>query len=170
MKLIRSITDKCFIDSDIISESKPRRTVRTILKNEEDKIALMYMAKYKVYLFPGGGIEEGESLEEALRREILEETGCTCKIIKELGYIYENRGALDYTQESYYYITEKIGEQVDLKLTKDEEENITSYNWYTVEEAHECLLNSSHETLQQKFLQARDLAVLDEYRYYCSNL
>ncbi len=41
MKLIKSLTDKCFIVSDIISESKPRRTVRTILKNEEDKIALM---------------------------------------------------------------------------------------------------------------------------------
>ena len=166
MKLIKSITDKCFIDSDIISESKPRRTVRTILKNEEDKIALMYMAKHKVYLFPGGGIEDGESFEEALRREVLEETGCSCRIIKELGYIYENRGALDYTQESFYYVTEKIGGQVDVKLTKDEEDNVTSYNWYSIEEAHERLLNSAHETLQQKFLQARDLAVLDEYRKY----
>ncbi len=166
MKLIKSITDKCFIDSDIISESKPRRTVRTILKNEEDKIALMYMAKHKVYLFPGGGIEDGESLEEALRREVLEETGCSCRIIKELGYIYENRGVLNYTQESFYYVTEKTGEQVDIKLTKDEEDSMTSYNWYCIEEAHERLLNSAHETLQQKFLQARDLAVLDEYRKY----
>lgn len=164
MKLIKTITDKCFIDSDIISESKPRRTVRTILKNEEDKIALMYMAKYNIYMFPGGGIEDGEGLEEALRREILEETGCSCRIIKELGYIYENRGALDYTQESFYYITEKIGEQAEVMLTEDEEENMTSYNWYSIEEAHERLLNSAHETLQQKFLQARDLAVLDEYR------
>lgn len=164
MKLIRSITDKCFIDSDIISESKPRRTVRTILKNEEAKIALMFMAKHQVYIFPGGGVEDGESLEEALRREILEETGCSCRIIKEMGYIYENRGALDYTQESFYYVTEKIGEQVDVKLTKDEKDNMTSYNWYSIEEAHERLLNSAHETLQQKFLQARDLAVLDEYR------
>lgn len=164
MKLIKTITDKCFIDSDIISESKPRRTVRTILKNEEDKIALMYMAKYNIYMFPGGGIEDGEGLEEALRREILEETGCSCRIIKELGYIYENRGALDYTQESFYYVTEKIGEQAEVMLTEDEEENMTSYNWYSIEEAHERLLNSVHETLQQKFLQARDLAVLDEYR------
>lgn len=164
MKLIKTITDKCFIDSDIISESKPRRTVRTILKNEEAKIALMFMAKHQVYIFPGGGVEDGESLEEALRREILEETGCSCRIIKELGYIYENRGGLDYTQESFYYVTEKIGEQVHVKLTKDEEENMTSYNWYSIEEAYEHLLNSAHETLQQKFLQARDLAVLEEYR------
>lgn len=136
MKLIKSLTDKCFIDSDIISESKPRRTVRTILKNEEDKIALMYIAKYNIYMFPGGGIEDGEGLEEALRREILEETGCSCRIIKELGYIYENRGALDYTQESFYYVTEKIGEQAEVMLTEDEEENMTSYNWYSFEEAH----------------------------------
>lgn len=166
MKLIKSITDKCFINSDIISESKPRRTVRAILKNEEDKIALMYMAKYKIYMFPGGGIEDGESLEEALRREILEETGCSCRIIKELGYIYENRGALDYTQESFYYVTKKIGEQVDVKLTQDEEDNMTSYDWYSIEDAYELLLISAHETLQQKFLQARDLAVLDEYRKF----
>lgn len=91
------------------------------------------MSKYKLYSFPGGGVEEGESLEEALYREVLEETGCTCRIISELGYIYENRGTLDYTQESFYYITEKIGDKLSVALTEDEASNGTSYGWYDID-------------------------------------
>jgi|GEM_PF-149392 ubiquinone/menaquinone biosynthesis C-methylase UbiE/ADP-ribose pyrophosphatase YjhB (NUDIX family) len=169
MKLIKTITDKCFIDSEVLSVSKPRLTVRTILINDEDKIALMYMSKHKLYLFPGGGVEEGESLEEALKREVLEETGCSCNIIKELGYIYENRGLQDFTQQSYYYISKKCGEIRNATLTQEEEEEGTSCDWYDSDEIYELLKVSAHETLQQKFLQARDMAVLEEFRNVMKN-
>lgn len=163
MKLIATLTDKNFTDSETRSASEPRITVRTILLNEAGKIALMYTSKYNLYSFPGGGVDEGETLEEALRREVLEETGCYCEIVAELGYIYENRGSMDYTQESYYYITKKLGEAISPILTEDEVNNGTSYNWYTIEEVDRLLMISAHETMQQKFLQARDIAVLKEF-------
>lgn len=37
--------------------------------------------------FPGGKVEEGESLEEALRREIMEELGVEIRIAEELGTV-----------------------------------------------------------------------------------
>jgi 8-oxo-dGTP pyrophosphatase MutT (NUDIX family) len=40
-----------------------------------DKILLLFTERYNDYSFPGGGIDEGESIEQALRREMLEETG-----------------------------------------------------------------------------------------------
>ena len=36
------------------------------------------------YTFPGGGLEEGETLEEGVIREIKEEFGINVKVIKKL--------------------------------------------------------------------------------------
>jgi|SRR3989344_8668695 len=36
------------------------------------------------YVLPGGGLKKGESLVDAGRRELLEETGLSCKKIKHL--------------------------------------------------------------------------------------
>jgi len=41
----------------------------------DGKLALIHNGKRDYYMFPGGGIEEGESHEEALIREVKEESG-----------------------------------------------------------------------------------------------
>ena len=53
-----------------------RRAVRAIIWMD-DKILLVYSAGKGDYKFPGGGIEDGESPEDALTREVLEECGVT---------------------------------------------------------------------------------------------
>ncbi|KAF7774371.1 hypothetical protein PCIT_a0806 [Pseudoalteromonas citrea] len=55
-----------------------RQTTRAIVL-EGDKVLLLYTARYDDYTLPGGGVDEGESLEQALLRELQEETG-----VKEL--------------------------------------------------------------------------------------
>lgn len=50
-----------------------RHAVRAVIL-DEDRI-LMVQSNKGDYKFPGGGIEKGESPEEALVREVLEETG-----------------------------------------------------------------------------------------------
>ncbi|TKB54560.1 NUDIX hydrolase [Ferrimonas aestuarii] len=65
-----------------------RTAVRAIIQNG-DKILLMYTARYDDYSLPGGGVDAGESLTEALLREVREETGAQNLIInQELG-VYE---------------------------------------------------------------------------------
>ncbi|ESP93996.1 NUDIX hydrolase [Pseudoalteromonas luteoviolacea] len=51
-----------------------RHAVRAIVIRGEE-ILLLYTARYDDYTLPGGGVDEGEEIEVALSRELLEETG-----------------------------------------------------------------------------------------------
>lgn len=56
------------------------------------------------YTFPGGHLEEGESLEQCVVREIKEEFGIQVKVIKKL-YMLENK-KLELNE--YFYLCEYI--------------------------------------------------------------
>lgn len=60
---------------------KVRKIVRTFLKNKEWKF-LMVRHKWKNYWsLPGGGLEDEESLQQAIKRECMEELNLKIKII-----------------------------------------------------------------------------------------
>lgn len=56
------------------------------------------------YTFPGGGLEEGETLEEGTIREIKEEFGINVKIVKKLYEMKSER----FNQEEYFFLCEYI--------------------------------------------------------------
>lgn len=57
------------------------------------------------YTFPGGGLEDGESLEDGTIREIKEEFGIDVKIIKKLYEMQSER----FNQKEYFFLCEYIG-------------------------------------------------------------
>lgn len=71
-----------------------RTAVRAIILRGRDLLLVrVAMGGYK---FPGGGVDEGESQAEALRREILEECGATLiHIGDEVGAVVEYKLAID---------------------------------------------------------------------------
>ena len=77
MKLIAEITDREILGTGGSSSAAPRYTARAVLKNG-GLYAVMYAEKFGLYSLPGGGVDDGEDVLTALKREILEETGCTC--------------------------------------------------------------------------------------------
>jgi len=64
----------------------PEPTDGALIFNQEDKIFLMKTHKWRNrYTIPGGHIELGERIEDALRREVREETGLDIYDIQFIG-------------------------------------------------------------------------------------
>lgn len=164
MKRIADLTDMDLLGTPGLSRTKPRLTARAVVLNPRGMLAVMYAAKFDIHTLPGGGVEEGESIEVALRREITEETGCTIASIAPLGYVEENRAHADYTQISYYYIVRTADEALHPHLTDLEAANGTRAMWCTLDEAFERISTPEFERPQGKFLQARDVAALNAYK------
>lgn len=86
---------------------------------KDGKIALVYSKKYDYYKFPGGGIEVDERKEEALIREVAEETGlCVVRdSIREYGQVHRiQKGEKEdiFLQDNYYFfcdVEEAAGQQ-----------------------------------------------------------
>lgn len=162
-KLLASLTDKVVLGLDGLSDKPPRITARAILQNSDGLYAVMYSKKFDLYTLPGGGVETGETLEETLRREILEETGCTCDRIWPLGYVAENRYHADYTVNSFYFCVITSSKSKQLHLTEDELKSGTCLQWHSLQEVVHLIKDRKHETFQRNFLQARDMAALEAY-------
>jgi len=163
MKLICELTDKTVLGLEGISSRPPRLTARGIVKNKAGLYAVMYAGKFNLHSLPGGGVEDGEDVLTALHREILEETGCTCDHIAELGIVAENRAHQDFTTHAHYYIVTTDHEAAPIHLTEDELANMTVVQWHTLENMIRLISEPEHTTNQRKFLQARDMAALKEY-------
>ena len=59
--------------------------------DDEDEIYVVKTEKYGYIQLPGGGIEDGESIMEALRRETEEKTGLLIDSIEPIGFTLERR-------------------------------------------------------------------------------
>ena len=163
MKKIAKLTDKDLLGQLGEARSTPRYKVRAILRNSDDKYAVMYEDSTGLYSLPGGGVESGEDKLAALKREMLEETGCTCDTIYELGYIYENRAYCDLQQYSYFFTVTTKGPSTAPAFTSEEINVGTKLMWCTLEEMVSLIENGKPNTNQQIYLKARDTAVLKEY-------
>ncbi len=119
-----------------------RNAVRAIIMRG-NKVLLVYSEKAKEYKFPGGGIEQDEPKDVALRREVQEEVGHLIKSVNEgLGYtdqiyndIYDEN--IYFYQRSYYYFCEVKDEYVGMKLSGYEIALRFKPAWVTLDEAIE---------------------------------
>lgn len=118
-----------------------RPSARAIIMRD-GKLALVHNGKRDYYMFPGGGVEAGESHEEALIREVREESGLVVipESIKEYGSalrlskssVFENTV---FDQENFYYWCEvqEIVEVPEYDVHEIEEQY--SLEYLTPEEA-----------------------------------
>lgn len=159
MELLRKITWQEAGDKEGPC-TRRRETVRAVLLDSEGKIALLHIRKYGYYTICGGGIEPGESREEALAREAAEETGCRCKVLGELGTIEEWRAYSGVFQTSYCYLAAVVGEKGIPAMTEEEAEEETCLEWQPLEKAMELIAHSSERRVKERYIKLREQAAL----------
>ncbi|MFI3238710.1 MAG: NUDIX domain-containing protein [Lachnospiraceae bacterium] len=101
---------------------------------KDGKLLLVRDDVQDMYMLPGGGLEGEESLEQCCIREVLEETGYYCKVLKSTIRIDEYY--LEMCFSGTYFICEitGIGEQ---NLTDYEAKNSLHNVWMDVDTAYE---------------------------------
>lgn len=161
MKELAYITDKDIIGKDGLTSKPPRETSRAFLFNDKSEIAVAFSEKVNFYNIPGGGMDEGETPEQCLKREILEETGYDCEILAYLGYVLENRGQADYSTRSNFFAAKVKGNFKGIDLTKRERELNTHILWVSVGKLKELLLCANKNGYREEFQKRRNTAALN---------
>ncbi len=163
MNLIATLTEKdIYPQNNITPESEyiePREAVRIVIFNDEGKISLgtfKDINKNLCYSAIGGGIDDGETKEEALFRESLEEAGCRIKNVQELGIIEERGIGSDkkgrFIQTNYCYIAEATGEKIPPRFTEEEINLEFGLSWFPLDEAISKLKAQGNSFLTRKTL------------------
>ncbi len=139
-----------------------RVAARAVLLDEDNRVALMHIGTRNTYKLPGGGVDDEEHLEEALKREMLEETGCSIKPICDLGISLEKREMWKLFQISFSYLA-RVAKKGELILTPDEKEEGFALEWIdNIEKATELVANSpiSDNKYDDLYMKIRDKNIL----------
>lgn len=139
-----------------------RTAVRAVLRNSDSQIALMYSNRRDYYKLPGGGVDDGEDLQTALHRELLEEVGATATINDELGHVVEWRDYSNFKQVSYAYSAIVKDDLVAPDLTESEIAEGFEVRWVSgLETAINLVEANSHSNdIVISFMSNRDAAIL----------
>jgi 8-oxo-dGTP pyrophosphatase MutT (NUDIX family) len=113
-----------------------------VIDNEtgSPRALLVHRPRYDDWSFPKGKLDADETIEEAALREVKEETGLTCRIIRELStlrYAYRTRkkGTLR-PKVVHYFLMERVsgdihvpGQEVDRAVWFDIEEAVRKLSY-----------------------------------------
>lgn len=134
-----------------IPDAEPRLGVAGIIEDGKGNILLQSQTyeRGKLYSMPGGGVEEGENLQEALKREIIEETGYTDFEIKESVGAFEynffspERDKKRRLTEVLYRVVLRSEKKQGLELTELEKKISIANEWVKPAAALERLFAST---------------------------
>lgn len=117
------------------------RAVAIIVNNGEVLLMHRINSGKEYYVFPGGGVENEETVEQAVLREVQEETSLEVKIEKLL---YHH--ILDDNTEQFFYLCHYVSGEPKLgdgnEARDMEKSNVNFYNpiWYEIKGLSQLLL------------------------------
>ncbi len=140
MEYFSLITDKDIFDNPIPEPKEyiDRPTAKGVIL-DVDRNVCMYTIHGRS-LFPGGGIEEGETAEQAFVREAKEETGCDIKIVTRLGTALEFRNQPAKKYIVTFFVAEVLGDKGIPTTTQSDEKDMV-IEWLSKERVLAVLEN-----------------------------
>lgn len=156
----------CLLNIENVTEEEikkywSREAARAVIFDEENNIALIHATKNGYYKLPGGGIEKGETNEEALKRECKEEIGCNIEITGEIGMTLEYRKKYNLKQTSHCYTAKLVGEKGTPTLEPDEIAEGFEVVWLPLNQALAKIKASKLLIYEAQYMVARDTVVLE---------
>ena len=130
-----------------MTEAVRRRSARVVVIDDTDRMLLLCggdpaRPQYAIWHTPGGGIDPGETPQQAARRELREEVGLQ---LDELGPVVWHRrlqfsfdGVL-YDQHEVYFHVRVVGHDVDPSGQEPTERRyLTGHAWWGADEIRAC--------------------------------
>lgn len=126
----------------------------------DGKILLSHELNTGVYMTPGGGIEEGETLRECCRREVREESGYEVNPL--FPFLKINEYSFETKYVSNYFVCEVTGEG-ERTLTDIEVEHGMVPEWVSIEDALDIFGTFDEKTPDVRSLYIRELTTINKY-------
>lgn len=141
-----------------------RQAARAVLLDADGRMALMRVTRSGLHKLPGGGIEAGENVFAALRRELREEVGAgEIQLTDELGMTAEYIAEYRLKQFSYAYAARLSGPLGASALTAEEQSDGFALIWTRPEEALRLMRSDRPNGLSGHFIRCRDLAIVRRF-------
>jgi 8-oxo-dGTP diphosphatase len=166
MKLLNEISEKSLGIGEaekLGGQYELRKSARAILLNNEGNMATQYLKTYTYHKLPGGGVDPGESIEEALKREVLEEVGCDSEIVKPIGMTIEYRNKYNLPHLSFAFSAKVVGDIGTPQLEEGEIEEGQETLWLPPEEVLAKMETDSPSKFEGHFILEREKSFLKEF-------
>lgn len=124
------------------------------------EIGLIALRGGRIWALPKGRLEEGETLEQAACREVMEETGLIGEVLRRIGEISywfyaKEEGVKIHKTVHFFLIRHLEGE------TSNDSSEVDEARWWPLDEALKVLTyKSERETVEQGAEMLRELGVL----------
>ena len=166
MKILAEISDKTVglgLKEVLGTQYELRKSARVILLNEAGEIAVQHLQNYNFYKLPGGGVDAVETVEEAAKREVQEEVGCDCEIIRPIGIVIEYREKYKLLHINYCFEAKVIGQITAPTFEEDEIKAGQANIWVAPYSVLALIKNGERTNYESHFNIAREVAFLEEY-------
>lgn len=150
------------IDTKDRDNYRIRRAARAVVTDTDGSIALLHARIRNYYKLPGGGVEDGEDIAQALTRELLEEVGASADVTQELGVVVEWRDEPKLKQVSYCFTAVMTSGRGTPTFTDSEIDEGFEVVWApSLDRAIELVSASAHsDDIWVSFMAQRDTAIL----------